>query len=67
MKMKTVTKRHGPENHIRDIGILLRTMNRLRNFALIPKGLYKFKTFTESNTWMTHQIASTHARLNSKT
>ncbi|MBI4223908.1 MAG: hypothetical protein HY609_03160 [Deltaproteobacteria bacterium] len=67
MKMKTVTKRMGKEDPIRDAAILLKTINRLRNYDLIPKGVYHFSSFQEADQWMMQQIASTHAHRNLKT
>lgn len=67
MKMKIVTKRHGKEDPMNDVSILLRTINRLRNYALVPKGVYHFDTMEEADKWMIRQIASIHARRNSKT
>lgn len=67
MTMKILTKRGTAGDAQRDSAILQRTMNRLRGFALVPKGVYRFKTKEDSNQWMIQQIAATHARLNSKT
>lgn len=67
MRMKVLTKRMAPVDPIKESIILQRTMNRLRRFALVPKGLYRFKTKEDSDLWMTQQIAATHARLNLKT
>jgi hypothetical protein len=67
MTMKILTKRGTVGDTQRDSAILQHTMNRLRGFALVPKGLYRFKTREESNQWMIQQIAATHARLNLKT
>lgn len=67
MKMKIVTKRFGKEDPIQDSRILQRTMNRLRGTALVPKGVYRFKTFEEADQWMTQMMAATHARLSLKT
>ncbi len=67
MRMRTFTKRKAAPDAISDAAALQRTMNRLRGYALIPKGLYRFKTMEESDQWMTQNIAATHAHLNSKT
>lgn len=67
MKIKTYTKRKGKENPLRDAAILLRTINRLRNYDLIPKGVYHFASHEEADQWMLKQIAHTHALQNSKT
>lgn len=66
MRMKTVSRRRGRENPLRDAGILQRTINTLRGGALIPRGVYRFRTHEEADAWMTRQIASTHARRHSK-
>ena len=65
--MKTVTRRRGPADPLRDSAILQRTMNRLRGAGLVPKGVYRFGTHEEADEWMTRQIVATHARRNSKT
>lgn len=62
-----LTKRGGVVDAIKESAILQHTMNRLRHFALVPKGLYRFKTKEESHQWMNQQIAATHARRKSKT
>lgn len=67
MKMKIHTKRHGKEDTVQDAAILLKTINRLRNWALIPKGVYRFVSNQEADQWMIKQIASTHAHRSSKT
>ncbi len=51
----------------KDLEILLQTVSDLRGESLIPSGVYRFKTFEEADRWMIRTIASTHARLNSKT
>ncbi|MBW2184593.1 MAG: hypothetical protein JRF49_12120 [Deltaproteobacteria bacterium] len=66
-KIKVVTKRKQIENHLEDARRLQRTINRLRGYALIPVGVYRFKTFQEADQWMIKTIASTHASLNLKT
>ncbi len=65
--MRTVTRRRPGENPLRDSAILQRTLNRLRGPALVPRGVYRFATHEEADTWMTRQIAATHARRSSKT
>ena len=61
--IKTVSFRAEGENVLRDSAILQRTLNRLRGSALIPRGVYRFASHEEADTWMTRQIAATHARL----
>lgn len=65
--MKIITKRHGKVDTTRDAAILLRTINRLRGGALVPKGVYRFSSMMEADEWMMRQIARTHVRQNSKT
>lgn len=67
MVMKVISKRFGKADPVRDASILLRTIGRLRGHALIPKGVYRFSSPEEADTWMIRQIAATHARLTSKT
>lgn len=59
--IKVITKRHGQSVPLKDAAILQRTMNRLRNYDLVPKGLYRFTTFEEADQWLIGQIAATHA------
>jgi hypothetical protein len=35
--------------------------------SLVPRGVYRFKTFDEADRWMTETIRHTHARLSRKT
>lgn len=67
VKIKVLTKRMAKSDPIRDASILQRTINKLRNFALIPKGVYHFNSFEEANQWLIRKIASIHVHLNSKT
>lgn len=66
MNIRTVTKRKINSDPVRDSSIMQRTINKLRNFALLPKGVYRFKSFSEANQWLIKKIANTRARLNSK-
>jgi hypothetical protein len=60
-------RRFGPTT-IEDADRLLRTAWALRGTdKLVPRGVYRFKTFEEAHTWMTQMMASTHALLRSKT
>lgn len=65
--MKVVTKRKGRENPIEDARILQKTLNQIRGDALVPRGVYRFKTFEEADEWMTKMIARTHVRRSLKT
>lgn len=53
----------------RDIpGALQRTMAELRGtHAVVPRGVYRFRSFEEADAWMTRTMARTHASLKSKT
>jgi hypothetical protein len=61
MKMRVLTKRHGKTNVTRDASTLLRTINRLRRYSLIPKGVFRFTSHKEADEWMTKEIAKTRA------
>jgi predicted transcriptional regulator len=67
LRMKRVSRRREGQDTVRDAAILQRTINRLRGGALVPRGVYRFRTHEEADDWMTRQMASTHARLSSKT
>jgi hypothetical protein len=60
--MKTVTRRHGRADPLRDSAILQRTVNALRGGGLVPRGVYRFRSFEEAQEWMMRQMASTRAR-----
>lgn len=66
-RMKVVARRARKEDPQLDAAILQRTMNRLRGGALIPKGVYRFRSHEEADQWMLRMMASTHARRSSKT
>jgi hypothetical protein len=65
--MKIIGRRATEGHPLRDAAILQRTARRLRGDALVPRGLYRFATHEEADTWMMRTIARTHARRNSKT
>ncbi|MDO8518535.1 MAG: hypothetical protein Q7T11_00030 [Deltaproteobacteria bacterium] len=65
--MKVFTKRHGKPDKIEEARRLMTLVRRLRGDALVPKGVYRFKTMEEANQWMLQKMASTRAFLNSKT
>jgi hypothetical protein len=49
-----------------DPAALQRTLAAVRRTgALVPRGVYRFQTFEEADTWMTRMMARTHASLNS--
>lgn len=65
---KTVGRRRIEPRGLEDADRLLRTAWALRGTEkLVPRGLYRFKTFEEADTWMTAMMARTHARQLSKT
>ncbi len=65
--MRRISRRAEGEDTIRDAAALQRTMNRLRGGALVPRGVYRFRSHEEADEWMVRMIANTHARLSSKT
>ena len=65
--MKVITKRKGVGDPIEDARILQRTLNQVRGNALVPKGVYRFKTFEEADQWMIKMIARTHVLRRSRT
>ncbi len=65
---KVVGRRKSRDSTLEDADRLLRTAWALRGTdRLVPRGLYRFATFEEANTWMTRMMARTHARQHSKT
>jgi hypothetical protein len=47
---------------------LARTSALLRGTAgLVPRGVYRFTSFEEADSWMTETLLRTHAHLNPKT
>ena len=51
-----------------DQGRLARTAALLRGTtALVPRGVYRFASFDEADTWMHEMILLTHERRNPKT
>lgn len=64
---KTVGSRQEDGDVVAELRTLQRTMNRLRGAALVPRGLYRFRSHEEADRWMMREIASTHARQSSKT
>jgi hypothetical protein len=63
---RRISRRRPGGDALRDAAILQRTLNRLRQGALVPKGVYRFLRHEEADEWMIRQIASTHARLSSR-
>lgn len=54
------------ESVLVDIQILQRTVNRLRNYDLVPKGIFRFANFQEANEWMIQKIVENHVPHNLK-
>ena len=51
-----------------DQAALARTAAALRGTPwLVPRGVYRFRSFDEAETWMTETIRRTHERLNPPT
>ena len=67
LPMKVVSRGRRIEDPLLDAAILQRTINRLRGPALVPRGVYRFRSHEEANEWMLRQMASTHARQSSLT
>lgn len=67
VNIKVISRRKVNPDPVRDSSILQRTINKLRNYALIPKGVYHFNSFKEADQWLIKEIVSTRVRLNSKT
>ena len=64
LDMKTVGRRHGGSQRI---GALQRTLSKLRGTGvLIPRGVFRFTSFEETDAWMTRTMARTHASRKSK-
>lgn len=54
---KTVTRRTGTPDAIKDAAILLDTISRLRPGPICPKGVWRFRTFEEADAWALKMIA----------
>lgn len=65
--MKVITKRRGKEDPIAEGAAMLRLVRQLRGDALIPRGVYRFKSMEEADRWMIHKMANTRVHLFSKT
>ncbi len=65
---KVVGRRRIGPSSLEDTDQLLRTAWELRGTdKLVPRGLYRFKTFEEADAWMIQAMARTHALQQSKT
>jgi hypothetical protein len=66
--MKVVGRRKVGLTTPEDADRLLRTAWAVRGTdKLVPKGLYRFRSFEEADEWMRRTMASTYAHLRSKT
>lgn len=65
--IKVVTKRDGIADPINDARILLRTIRHLRGNGLVPKGVFRFRTFKEADEWMIKMMVNTLVHLRLKT
>ena len=66
--MRIVGTRRLDGTALDDQGRLARTAALLRGTAaLVPRGVYRFASFDEANTWMNEMILRTHERPNPKT
>lgn len=66
LPMKRISHRLEGEDVVRDMAILQRTMNRLRGERLVPKGIYRFSSHEDADSWMMKQIVANHVRPRSK-
>ncbi len=60
--LRTVSRRLPGENALSDAAILLRTVNRLRGTGIVPRGVYRFASHEEADTWMMRQMACSPVR-----
>lgn len=66
--MKVVGRRKIGLSTPEDTDRLLRTAWAVRGTdKLVPRGLYRFRSFEEADEWMTRMTARTYVRLRSKT
>jgi hypothetical protein len=65
--MKSVGKRKAAGQALNDQGRLARTAVALRGAGLVPRGVYRFRSFEEADAWMTTMMLRSRARRNQKT
>jgi hypothetical protein len=65
--MKSVGKRQISAQSLADQGRLARTAVALRGAGLVPRGVYRFRSFDEADAWMTRMLVRSRARRNRKT
>ena len=64
---KTVGRRANGGDPVAEAAALQRTLSALRGRALVPRGVYRFKTHEEADEWMMREIVNTRVRLKSQT
>ena len=66
--MRKVGHRDEVGNAMADQGAMARTAAALRGTPfLVPRGVYRFRTFDEADAWMIEMMRRTHAHLSRKT
>ena len=66
--MRTVGNRQSDGVGLDDQGRLARKAALLRGTAwLVPRGVYRFASFDEADTWLSEMMRRTHAHLNLQT
>jgi hypothetical protein len=61
--VKTIGRRVVDGSSLADQAALARTAAALRGTAwLVPRGVFRFRSFDEAETWMTEMTRRTHAR-----
>ena len=66
--MKVVGHRSPERATLADQGPLARTAALMRGTRwLVPRGVYRFTSFEEADTWMTEMMRHTHERLSRQT
>jgi hypothetical protein len=67
-RVKVVGRRRQPRLDWEDVRRLLATAASLRPVPdLVPRGVYRFESFEEADTWLNQTIAATLARRRSAT
>ena len=65
--MRKVGRREEAGNAMADQGAMARTAAALRGTPfLVPRGVFRFRTFDEADAWMIEMTRRTHARLSRK-
>jgi hypothetical protein len=65
--MRIVGSRVTTGNAMTDQGAMARTAAALRGTPfLVPRGIYRFRTFDEADSWMIEMTRRTHVRLSRK-